>query len=133
MSLHTRPTASRYDALLLEDDLEQSSMLCDLLEITNGWTCLTVPSFDVLLQFREAALSTSTAIIDVNLGFGRQSGVEAARWLRRQDYRRRVVLLTGYSEAHPLVADARSLDGVVVLRKPIDLEALCAMLKPELG
>jgi len=59
------------------------------------------------------------AILDINLGPGRESGVDAYKWLRSHGYAGRIAFLTGHGRSHPLVADALRAGDATVHDKPV--------------
>jgi len=131
MSVANSNPRPRYDALVLDDDVDVASMLQDALESIQGWTCLTLNSYEALLHRREAALSTRVAIVDINLGYGQTDGLAAFRWLREQDYPHPVVFLTGFDENHPAVAEVQEAcrqGRARLVTKPVDVDELCAIL-----
>jgi CheY-like chemotaxis protein len=68
------------------------------------------------------------AILDINLGDGRPSGIDAYRWLRAQGFVGRVAFLTGHARSHPLVAEALRAGDVTVYDKPITVAGFRAIL-----
>jgi DNA-binding response OmpR family regulator len=104
--------------LLVDDDLDLREGIIDLYA-AEGYDCVGVASLDDVLEQADRILQARLAILDVNLGAERPSGVEVYRWLRRNDFAGHVVFLTGHAAAHPLVEQARSIEGAQVLTKPI--------------
>ncbi|MBU8895673.1 response regulator [Corallococcus sp. H22C18031201] len=119
--------------LVLEDDDDLRGMLCDLLRMYGVTACVDVDSFEALVQQRDAALGCELALLDVNLGAGVQSGLDALDWLLAQAYRGRAVFLTGHARSHPLVRLAYEQTQVKVLAKPVDSRALRALLEEPRG
>jgi len=62
--------------------------------------------------------SLETALLDINLGAGKPSGVDVARWLEAQGYHPRIIFITGHAPDHPLVRSAAGASGRV-LEKPV--------------
>lgn len=71
-----------------------------------------------------------TAILDVNLGPGKASGVEVAAWLCQRHPDARIVFMTGHAPDHPLVRAATGTHGQV-LAKPIDARQLIRIARGE--
>ena len=113
--------------LLLDDDADLREAL-DHIFRTLGWRCLPLPSFAAMSDLRPAVLDCELAILDVNLGQGLPSGVDAHAWLRQHQFAGRIVFLTGHAPSHPLVARAAA-SGDQVLRKPMSSEELRALAK----
>ena len=113
--------------LLLDDDDDLREAIADLLGLF-GARCVAMPSLRALVDAQAAALGCTLAILDVNLGDGQPSGVEAYEWLRGQGFAGRIVFLTGHAASHPAVARAARL-GVRVLAKPIESSELRALVE----
>lgn len=77
---------------------------------------------------RGRRLACRVAILDVNLGEGQPTGVDAYEWLRAHSFAGSVVFLTGHAPTHPAVALAVK-SGARVLAKPIKIDELHALLK----
>jgi DNA-binding response OmpR family regulator len=112
--------------LLIDDDDDLRDAISDLIGLF-GARCLALPSLEALAADSHKALRCRLAILDVNLGDGQPSGVEAYEWLRAQGFAGRIVFLTGHAASHPAVARAATL-GVQVLAKPIESAELRALL-----
>jgi DNA-binding response OmpR family regulator len=112
--------------LLLDDDEDLRDAVCDLIALF-GAPCIALPSVAALTAEAAQALRCRLAILDVNLGDGQPSGVDAYEWLRANGFPGRIVFLTGHAASHPAVARAASL-GVQVLAKPIESAELRALI-----
>jgi FixJ family two-component response regulator len=60
----------------------------------------------------------TAAVLDINLGAGEPTGIDAYHWLRSHGFSGRVIFLTGHAASHPLVREARLIGDAVVLEKP---------------
>jgi DNA-binding NtrC family response regulator len=115
--------------LFLDDDSDlreaMASVLTDL-----AHEPVTVGSVAELKAQEERALRSKLAIIDLNLGVGAPSGVDAYRWLRSRSFAGRVAFLTGHGRSFPLVREAMKLGdpSVVNLEKPLSMDDLEALL-----
>jgi FixJ family two-component response regulator len=114
--------------LLLDDDDDLLATLGELVTLLTGRACVSTRSFEELLACRDDALACTDAILDINLGRGKPSGLDVYTWLKEQRFAGRIFFLTGHARSHPLVARARTLEGVHVLQKPIETEELCRVL-----
>jgi CheY-like chemotaxis protein len=115
-------------ALVLEDDADLRTLLCEVLEFAGVECCLAAASLGELMRLPGAPAS-ELALLDLELGPAQPSGIEAWRWLRSQGFSGRAVFLTGQPRVHPLVsAGVRGLPGVEVLAKPVDAEALLRLV-----
>jgi ActR/RegA family two-component response regulator len=115
--------------LLLDDDENMLGAISDVVGSLAHRPCITVPSYDALIALGEQALSCAVAILDINLGHGVKSGIDAYLWLKASRYKGRVVFLTGHARGHPLVEEAHRLGQVRVLQKPTDIDSLLEVIE----
>jgi DNA-binding NtrC family response regulator len=114
--------------LMLDDNSDVRIMMCELFE-SCGAKCIAVGSLDEMKNlWVNGRLSFELAILDVNLGAGKPSGVDAYRWLKEQSFPGRVVFLTGHARSFPAVSDASAV-GVEILEKPASIDDLLNLLK----
>jgi DNA-binding response OmpR family regulator len=111
--------------LICDDDEDIAEVLGEFLQ-DNGFDCVVTRSLEDVKARRSAALACSLAILDVNLGAGRPSGVDVFRWLQRERFGGSVVFLTGHAGTSPILDGARKV-GVPILAKPVTAEALLAL------
>ncbi len=111
---------------LLDDDADLREAIADIFELL-GARCVALPSVAAMIEAADEVLACQLGILDVNLGDGQPSGVDAYEWLRQQHFGGRLVFLTGHARSHPAVARAATL-GVRVLAKPIETAELRALL-----
>jgi len=119
--------------LVLEDDDDLRPLLCDLLVGAGAQACVSARSFEEMVRHQEQVLGCGLALLDVNLGGGLPSGLEAFHWLRAHQFPGRIVFLTGHARSHPLVRQARELAGAQVLSKPVDAKVLMALVREPHG
>ena len=117
--------------LLLEDDADQLEMLALALSLVCGRECVRARSYDELVKEGNAALGSTVALLDVNLGPQQRSGIDAYHWLREQKYAGRICFLTGHARSHPLVAQALAAGDAQLVEKPISTDRLCALVTGE--
>jgi DNA-binding response OmpR family regulator len=113
--------------LVLDDDRDLLESFVDLLHAFDR-DCLPARTVGELRAHAAEALDCELAILDINLGKGEPSGIDAYRWLREQRFGGRIVFLTGHGQAHPLVVAARQLGDVEVLSKPLSAAQLRALV-----
>jgi ActR/RegA family two-component response regulator len=106
-------------AALLDDDIDLLEILAELLQ-ERDCRCLLVRSLDELKALGPDVLAADVAVLDINLGAGQPSGIDAYDWLVGQRFAGRLLFLTGHAHAHPLVARAERLNQAIVLDKPLD-------------
>jgi DNA-binding NtrC family response regulator len=114
--------------LVLEDDGDMRTLMCELFSMAGADRCVAVGSVEELRKHAEALRGLELALIDINLGPGHPSGLAAYEWLLSQRFGGRVVFITGHATAHPLLREAQALRGVEVLRKPVDADILLDLL-----
>lgn len=120
---------SSKSVLLLDDDADLRKVVCDLFDCY-GARCTAVGSLGEMKNAVADGLPFDLAILDVNLGPGQPSGVDAYRWLRERSFSGQIVFLTGHGRSFPGVAEARGF-GAKVLEKPVDIDDLVNLLGEE--
>jgi FixJ family two-component response regulator len=117
--------------LFVEDNDDLREMFVDLMAVTLARRCVGVNSYGELVGLGEEALKCEVAILDINLGPDRPSGIEAYAWLRHQGYTGRIVFLTGHASNHPLVVEASLIGDAEVFSKPIEPARLRSIVEGE--
>ena len=117
--------------LFLEDNDDLRDAFVDV--VTDGLKrrCVGIRSYGELLELGEDALRCAIAVLDINLGPGRPSGVTAYQWLRKNGYAGQIVFLTGHASTHPLVVEAQRIGDAQVYAKPIDAGLLRTLIEGE--
>ena len=92
--------------LFVEDNDDLRELFVELVPFVLERQCVGVDSYDALVALGDEALRCGVAILDINLGPNRPSGIDAYAWLRRSGYTGRIVFLTGHASSHPLVVEA---------------------------
>jgi len=114
---------------LLEDDEDLRAPLAELLGMSADAVCVGAGSVARLRERSAEVLNTHIALLDINLGPGEPSGIDAYRWLHENQYSGRIVFLTGHASGHPLVDEARRVAGAVLLTKPVPFAELAALVR----
>ena len=114
--------------LFLEDDRDLREIVVLMLQEL-GVGCDAVATVEEM----RATVAGSTgafdlAILDVNLGPDRESGLDAYHWLRQQGFTGRITFLTGHGRSHPLVGEALRAGDATVQDKPITMGAFRSLL-----
>jgi len=117
--------------LYVEDNDDLRELLVELATDVLQRRCVGVGSYEELVGLGEEALGCSVAILDINLGPNRRSGIDAYRWLRGKGYTGRIVFLTGHASTHPLVVEAKRIGDVEIFSKPIDPDRLRSIVEGE--
>jgi CheY-like chemotaxis protein len=112
--------------LVLDDDADLRMILCQLFD-SYGARTVDVSSLDDMRKLVTDGLLFDLAILDVNLGSGQPSGVDAYRWLKEHFFSGRIAFLTGHARPFPGVAEAYAL-GVKVIQKPGSIDELMSLL-----
>jgi ActR/RegA family two-component response regulator len=112
------------EILLLDDDDDFLASVAELIELVLQRACVPTHSLEEMVALGSRALESSLAILDINLGAEQPSGLDAYVWLRRQQYRGRIVFLTGHARTHPLVHQAILLGDAQVVGKPITVDEM---------
>jgi len=110
-------------ALLLDDDADLLDAIAELLEISNC-RCVLVQSVDELKALGPRALEADVALLDINLGPGQPSGIEAYDWLVSEGFAGRLLFFTGHAPGDPMVARATRRKRATLLVKPLDAGTL---------
>jgi FixJ family two-component response regulator len=124
--LRDRKPLTRVDRLVLfvEDNDDLREVFVELVNVVLGRRCVGVPSYEELVALGEKALGCDVAVLDINLGPNRPSGVDAYTWLRDNGYTGRIVFLTGHATSHPLVVEANRTGDAEIFSKPVDPDRL---------
>lgn len=110
--------------LVVEDDEDLRAVMRDMLRVACHADCVDVGSFDELVEHSDQALRCDAALLDVNLGSGMPSGIDAYEWLRKHGFTGKISFLTGHGRTHPLVQRASEIADVSVVEKPVGVDVL---------
>ncbi len=116
--------------LVMDDDID----LLDVLKETLITLCkidqvITATSLSGVQEQKEKILQCQLAILDVNLGADRPSGVDVAEWLRANNFKGKIVFLTGHAVSDPEVLAATQVPDTKVVAKPIGLNQLLSFVQ----
>ena len=124
-----QPAPDVQPVLFVEDNDDLRDVFIELTEFTLHRQCVGARSYDELVALGSRALDCDIAIVDINLGPNRPSGLDAYRWLRGHGHRGRIVFLTGHAATHPLVVEAQRIGDAEVVAKPIEPERLRSIIE----
>lgn len=118
--MQVRPTI-----LVMDDDVDLLEVLKEtLITLCKIEKVITATSLESVQQQKESILKSQLAILDVNLGAERPSGVNVAEWLRDNGFKGKIVFLTGHAISDPEVLAATRMSDTKVVAKPIGLSQL---------
>ena len=115
--------------LHVEDNDDLRELVVELVTAVLKHRCVGVGSYEELVGLGDEALGCSIAILDINLGPNRRSGIDAYAWLRANGYTGRIVFLTGHASAHPLVVEAQRIGDAQIFSKPIEPDRLRSIVE----
>lgn len=116
---------------VLDDDDDLRFLLSTVFEQFGAEKCLAFASLNDLRANAESALHCDLAVLDVNLGNGKPTGLDALAWLTENHFRGRIAFLTGHARANPDLLTAVENNGVQIYEKPITVEKLQQMFEGE--
>lgn len=119
----------RTQVLFLDDDEDLRVTLSELVASSCNVECITAASLSELVSMRDRILPCALAILDVNLGDGEESGIDAYDWLRQQGYAGKIVFLTGHAASYPPVQAAARLGDARILQKPVEPGVLLDLVR----
>jgi FixJ family two-component response regulator len=97
-----------------------------------GEHVLAAASLDEVIALGDRVLRCGLILIDVNLGAGKPNGLSVVSWLREHGFPGELVLVTGHGALSPEVQQARGAEGVPVLSKPLEADALLSLVEGRL-
>jgi FixJ family two-component response regulator len=115
--------------LILDDDDDLRETLAETLQAMCGVEPIMVPDVAAMIEHGDQALGCTVALVDVNLGVGQPSGIDAYRWLVEHSFRGRIVFLTGHARVQTMVEEAVRAGTAQVIQKPASLRTLCALIE----
>jgi FixJ family two-component response regulator len=119
--------------LFVEDNDDLRELFVELVGVLLERRCVGVSSYEELVALGLEALECRVAILDINLGPNRPSGIDAYTWLRRQGYTGRIVFLTGHASDHPLAVAATRIGDAEIFSKPIGPDRLRSVVEGDAG
>ena len=115
--------------LYVEDNDDLRELVVELVTYVLKRRSVGVGSYEELVALGEDALRCSVAILDINLGSNRRSGIDAYAWLRANGYTGPIVFLTGHASTHPLVVEAQRIGDAQIFSKPIEPDRLRSIVE----
>lgn len=115
--------------LVLEDDTDLRELLGETLLALGADSCVITSTVAELPRREAEVLMCDLAILDINLGPGQPSGVDACRWLVNRGFGGKIVFLTGHACSHPLVIEAARIAQASILAKPLSASRLTELVE----
>jgi DNA-binding NtrC family response regulator len=113
--------------LLLDDDKDLCSVLSEIIRDIGSPVCTCVFSLEDLKKTDNLNLY-DLALLDVNLGDGAPSGIDAYNWLMEKGFKGKVAFFTGHARSHPLVKKALEIPSVTLIEKPAEMSQIEALI-----
>jgi FixJ family two-component response regulator len=123
--------SSTAPVLYVEDNDDLRELVVELITVVLDRRCVGVGSYEEVVALGDEMLQCAVAILDINLGAKRKSGIDAYTWLRSKGFTGRIVFLTGHASTHPLVVEAQRLGDAEIFSKPIDPARLRSLVEGE--
>ncbi|NVB84636.1 MAG: response regulator [Kofleriaceae bacterium] len=115
--------------MILDDDDDLRETLAEMFQLMCGVETLLAPDVEGMVAIGNEVLRSAIAFIDVNLGPGQPSGLDAYHWLVEHEYHGRVVFLTGHARLQTQVEQA-VIEGIAeVVQKPANAKVLCELVE----
>ena len=124
-----RAASGQAKVLLVDDSEDLLELMTVLVQHLCNRPVLAAKSLDEVASFADEVLSCELALLDINLGADRPSGIDVYRWLRAAGFKAPIVFLTGHAKSYPLVIEAESLGDAQVLCKPLVSEDLLNIIR----
>ena len=114
--------------LLLEDDDDLREVLEQALLMSGVEAVHSFRRVEDLIAHESDVLACRSAILDVNLGAGVPTGLDAHEWLRQAGYLGRIIFMTGHAGAYPQVRAFSEAADTYLLEKPAPIPALITLV-----
>ena len=102
------------DVLVLDDDETLCNTLKMIIEVVAPVQCWSVRSFEALRKLESDLPRFGVAMLDINLGYGQPSGLDAYAWLKEKNFSGKIIFFTGHAKLHPDVLKAAQIPGVQI-------------------
>jgi DNA-binding NtrC family response regulator len=111
--------------LVLDDDEDLRTVLTETLRMLGADSCVGIGSVEELRKIPVDELKRISLIfLDVNLGAGVPSGIDAYHYLKEIHHSGLIYFFTGHAKSHPLIQEAirASSSQTEVIEKPVKLD-----------
>jgi DNA-binding response OmpR family regulator len=117
--------------LVVDDDEDLRETVSDVFRYAGIERRVLAASLADVERQADAALATRLAIVDVNLGEGKPTGVDVSRWLREHGFTGVIIFLTGHASSDARVVAAAGVPNTRIVAKPLSLNGLLALAEVE--
>ncbi len=114
--------------MILDDDDDLRETLAEMFQIMCGVDAVVAPDVAGMIAVGNEVLDCQIAFIDVNLGAGQPSGIDAYHWLIDHEFHGRIVFLTGHARLQAQVEEAVTTGVAEVVQKPASAKTLCELV-----
>lgn len=114
---------------IVDDDADLVMAMSALLRMAGAEVPVEAHSVDELQSHAADALVCDVALLDINLGPERPTGLDAYQWLRERGFTGSIVFLTGHARTNALVEAACQTANTAVLTKPVDADVLIRLVE----
>ncbi len=116
--------------LVVEDDEALAELTAEVLR-DDGAEVEVARSLEDVEAMAPRVRAQDLALLDVNLGEGKPSGLDVYAWLLDHDFAGRVVFITGHATTNPLVTAASVAPRTRLVSKPYDVRLLLELVAHE--
>ena len=110
--------------LLLDDNQDLCLLMKEFLQEISQSEIKSCHSFEDFMLVTNETIDFDLAILDVNLGIGKKTGIDAYQWLIEHNFKGRFLFFSGHAGSYPILADLKKRPHVKLLEKPVSLEEL---------
>ena len=121
--------SAKNSILFLDDSEDLQILMKHFIERTCDCKLLAASSLSELKDLGSEALNCKMALLDINLGPDKPSGIDGYHWLHDQGFRSPIYFFTGHAPRFPLVQEAERLSKAKVLTKPVDPKVLKQLIR----
>lgn len=119
------PEHHKETILVVDDDVLQVTMLCDMLKIMGYQASGALSGEEAISMVRDQKRRYDLVILDMILPFG-PNGLATFKVLRSINADQKVILMSGFAHASTQVMEAQALGAGIYLHKPIESRRLAA-------
>lgn len=118
--------------LLLDDDKDLCILMQSIFEELAVEHSVCVNSFSQLQTLDLNKQNFNLAFLDVNLGTGAETGLDAYDWLKENGFQGKTIFFTGHARNYPLLQAKLEEQNVDILEKPAELAAIEKILSSKI-